>query len=115
MKRIESKKLFFWKSIGKYRMAIGVPEVLQAMEELTTNAFKLLIYFYTKDTGWTYNEEHVATSIGVNVRSVRRLKKELIDKEYLLIFEGERDVYVLGLEQVNKQKGKPLHMLGEKI
>lgn len=84
-----------------YNTSIPTNEVLNAMKDLSTGAYKLLMYYYSKRTGWQYDEQEMANTIDVSVRRIKELKKELVDKKYLLIVKGAVDLYFVGRTAVS--------------
>jgi hypothetical protein len=83
---------------------IKVPqsELVSAMQELSATAFKLLMYYYSRNDGWEFSDEHIAKTIDSSVRMVPKYRKELIDSKYLLIQKGQVDVYFVGKAAVEK-------------
>lgn len=73
--------------------------------ELKTNAFKILIYFYSKGDGWVFNNEIIAKLMDLKVRTVQELIKVLENKGYLLQQKGKRGeirVYLVGKKLVGE-------------
>lgn len=88
-----------------YRCRIPTNEAIDAMKDLSSGAFKLLIYYYSKSTGWNFNEIEIAEALGISVKRVGELKKELTDKDYLLIESGKNiDNYFIGRQAVRQWK-----------
>ena len=87
-----------------YKCKAPTYEVLDAMKELSSGAFKLLMYYYSRSTGWSFEDEDIAESLDVTVRVFKTLRKELVDKEYLLINKGETNVYFVGKRAVKEWK-----------
>ena len=83
-----------------YNTSIPSNELLVAMKDLSTGAYKLLMYYYSKRTGWQYNDDEIASVIDVTPRRVKELRKELIDMKYLLIVRGTVDLYFVGRKAV---------------
>ena len=84
-----------------YRCRIPTTEALTAMKDLTSGAFKLLIYYYSKSTGWEFKDDEMADALDVSEKRLKELKKELVDKEYLLILKGvDIDNYFIGRKAV---------------
>ena len=77
-------------------------ELTVAMTDLSGGAYRLLMYYYSKRDGWVFNDENIALTIDTSVRQVKKFRKELIDKEYLLIQIGEVNVYFIGKLAVDK-------------
>lgn len=76
-------------------------EVLEAMKELNETEFKLLMYYYSKSSGWSFNDADIANTIGVKERAVVNAKRVLIDKNYLLIIKNKvMDTYFVGKKAV---------------
>ena len=92
-------------SKNAYTCRIPTHEAITAMKDLTDTAYKLLIYYYSKSTGWEFRDEEIANVLGVTLRTVGNAKKELIDKEYLLIEKGSNiDNYFIGRQAVLEWK-----------
>ena len=88
-------------SQGAYRCRIPTDEAITAMKDLSSGAYKLLIYFYSRSTGWDFNDDEMADIIDVSLKRVKELKKELVDKGYLLIEKGPSiDNYFIGRQAV---------------
>lgn len=88
-----------------YRCKAPTYEVLDAMKELSSNAFKLLIYYYSKSTGWKFTDVDIANTLDVTAKTVGILRKELIDKGYLYILKNKHtDTYFVGKRAVKEWK-----------
>ena len=90
------------KSETKYMARIPQTELTSAMTELSIGAYKLLMYYYSKRDGWVFNDDNIAATIDTSVRQLKKFRKELIDKKYLLIQKGQVDVYFIGKLAVDK-------------
>lgn len=78
-----------------------VDEMFQAIKELSAPARTLLDIYYAVNSGWNFNDKHMAEVLGVTVRRFKEIRKELIDKEYLYIAKGpEVDNYYVGKSAV---------------
>jgi len=77
-------------------------EIIEAMTELSNGAYKLLLYYYSRRDGWTFNDKHIAKYTGTSERQIKKFRKELIDKKYLSIQFGGVVIYFIGKE-VNKK------------
>lgn len=104
----ERKKKYSGKAvIEKYQSGrfyrIPEQELLDAIKELTGNALKLFLYYFTKGSGWTFKDEEIAILLDVTEKTIAANRRELIDKKFLLIVEGkEIDNYFLGKTKVHK-------------
>jgi len=87
-----------------YKCKIPTYEALDAMGDLSAGAFKLLIYYYSKSTGWTFDDKDIANTLRVTTDTLRKLRAELLKKEYLLINKGVTDVYFVGKRAVREWK-----------
>ena len=85
---------------ASYNAVIPANEILTAIQDLSSNAFKLLTYYYTRNNGWEFKDSETAKSLGVNTRTLASLRNELINKDYLLIVKGKIDNYFVGRKQV---------------
>jgi hypothetical protein len=84
------------KSKARYKTSIPTKEIRNATKELSSGAFKLLIYYYGIEDGWYFIDKYTANSLDISERQLRLYRNELIKKEYLLIQKGEVDVYFVG-------------------
>jgi len=104
------KKNEIMHSKGKAMKNIIKPkdETLLAIKELTSNARILLDIYYSVNSGWDFNDNHMAKTMGVEVRTYKLMRKELIDKGYLYIAKGpEVNNYYVGKQAVgNIMKNK---------
>ena len=100
MSRKYEKRTLTMHSREVYNAVIPTNELLGSMKDLSTGAFKLLMYYYSKKTGWIYDDIEIAKAIDVTERRVRELRKELIDKRYLLVVKGTVDLYFVGRKAV---------------
>ena len=81
---------------------IPTNEILQAMTDLSPKAFQLLVYYYNTYDGFTFSDKSICNKVGVSDRMLGIYTKELMDKGYLLIYEGKiRNIFV-GQSEVNK-------------
>jgi len=88
-----------------YRCRIPSDEALSAMKDLSAGAFKLLVYYYSKSTGWEFIDKEIAEALDVTERRLAVLKKELTDKDYLLLLKGsDIDNYFIGRQAVQAWK-----------
>jgi predicted transcriptional regulator len=103
--KLQKKKDIVMHSQDTYRCKAPTYEVLESMRELTDTGFKLLMYYYSKSTGWRFDDADIAMTLGVTPRTVSNARKELIDKEYLLIEKGKNiDTYFVGKRAVREWK-----------
>lgn len=80
---------------------LPVIETLAAIKDLTGEAFKLLILYYSKTTGDVIDDKEIAEALEVTEKRVKELRKELVDKDYLLIEKGGHiDNYFIGRQAV---------------
>ena len=84
------------KSKGRYMASIPQVEITEAMRELSNGAYKLLMYYYSRNDGWVFVDDNIATAIRSSSRQVKKFRKELVDHGYLLIQKGQVDVYFIG-------------------
>lgn len=87
------------------RMQIPISELGYANDELTFNAHKLFLYYYSKDYGWYFTDPTIEKVLNFSLRTLQNARKELIDKNFLLIINGKVVNYFIGkaavLEQLN--------------
>ena len=73
-------------SKGQFMTKIPQDEALTAIKDLTPKAYQLLIYYYSKASGWEFNDEEIADTLGTTERMIKKYRKEiLIDLNYLWI------------------------------
>lgn len=80
----------------KVMASIPQVELIEAMSELSTGAYKLLMYYYSRNDGWVFVDDNIAKAINSSARQVKKFRKELTDKGYLLVQKGQVDVYFIG-------------------
>jgi len=108
-KRTKRTIVMFSKSA--HRCQIPTDEAITAMKDLSSNAYKLLIYYYSRNSGWMFEDEEIADSIGFSVKTLKILKKELVEKNYLLIEKGGAiDNYFVGRKVVNEWKNPDIEL-----
>lgn len=73
-----------------------------AFTDLKPNAFKLLVYYYSKSDGWVFDNKAIADVFCIKERTVRDLTKELEAEGYLL-------------QQKGKQEDVSLYFVGKKL
>lgn len=110
-----SNKTLLKKSKGKYMASIPQRELVEAMKELSNGAYKLLMYYYSRNDGWKFNEDNMAKAIDSSVRQLKKYRKELIDAKYLLIQTGKVDVYFIGKLAVKQFEEDDYSELEEEI
>ncbi len=81
-------------------------EIVEAMKDLSNGAYKLLMYYYSRRDGWRFIDANIAIAIDSSERQVKKFRKELIDKQYLLVQKGQVDVYFIGKLAVDKFKNE---------
>ena len=78
-------------------------ETLDALKELSGRARGLLDIYYSVNSGWNFNDNHMAKTLGVSVRTYKILRKELLDAKYLYIAKGpEVTNYYVGKQAVRE-------------
>ncbi len=87
---------------SNYNTSIPTEELITAMNDLSTGAYKMLMYYYSRKTGWNFSDTEIAKTIDVSERTVKTLRKELIDKKYLSIAKGAIDNYFIGRRAVQE-------------
>ena len=75
-------------------------ELIIAPKQLSSPAFRLLMYYYSKGSTWSWNDDNIAIELETNIRGIRRSRKELIDKKYLLIIKGTVTIVFVGKQAV---------------
>ena len=92
------------KYVDMLNVEIPQAEILAMMSDLTSGAKDLLLYYYSRNDGWRFDDENIAKFIKSSERQVKKFRRELIAKQYLLIQKGEVDVYFIGRLAVEKFK-----------
>ena len=106
--KLQKRKDIVMHSQDTFRCKAPTYEVLEAMKELNETEFKLLMYYYSKSTGWKFDDAQIASTIGVTPRTLVIAKHSLIDKEYLYIMKHkEADTYFVGKRAVREWKYPP--------
>ncbi len=106
--KLQNRKDIVMHSNDAFRCKAPTYEVLEAMKELNETEFKLLMYYYSKSTGWRFEDAQIAETIGVAPRTLANAKNSLIDKGYLYIMKNkEADMYFVGKRAVREWKYPP--------
>ena len=101
-------------SKGGYMTKIPQEEALMAMKDLTPKAYQLLIYYYSKTSGWKFSDKEIADTLDTTERMIKKYRKELIDLNYLWIMKGDLTVYFVGRSAVYDFKYSPVETHDEK-
>jgi len=81
-------------------------QLVKAMK-LSSSAFKLLIYYFSKSGSWKFNDTTIIKECNLTERSMKDARRELINNDWLIIDKsGIIDIYILGLDIVDQYKGK---------
>jgi hypothetical protein len=97
----KTKRTIVMHTTSTYTCRIPTHEAIEAMKELSDVAYKLLIYYYSKSTGWNFDDTVMADALGVTPRTISERRNELIDKGYLMIEKGKNiDNYFVGKKAV---------------
>ena len=89
------KRAIIMHSKSQHKSQMPTDEVEYALRDLTANAYRLLTYYYSKSTGWTFHDDKIANVLGVTLRTYKDLRKELTDKGYLLIINNKPPMYFI--------------------
>jgi hypothetical protein len=103
----KKKRTLVQKSVVEHTQMTRIPtsDLQNGYKELTANAFKLLTYYYSKSDGWEFDDKEIARAFGLNGdRTIGTLRKELVDKGYLLFYKGIVDNYFVGKKRVEEFK-----------
>ena len=65
-------------SKGQFMTSIPQDEALTAIKDLTPKAYQLLIYYYSKNDGWNFNDVEIANTLE---EVYQRLKSFFLDSE----------------------------------
>lgn len=85
---------------GQNMTRLPTNELEEAFKELKPNAFKVLVYYYSKGDGWEFRHEVMARDLNMKPSTVRTRTRELISKGYLLIVKGSVTNYFVGKKEV---------------
>ena len=89
----------------KYMAQIPSDELITAQHDLGNNAYKLLMYYYSKGTKWNWCDDNMIKDLGWSKRTLADCRNELIKQEYLYIEPGKHtDLYFIGRQAVNEWK-----------
>ena len=93
------------KDISKYSN-IPNDQLIKALK-LSSPAFKVLIYYYSKSGSWSFNDDTIATDCGLSKRGFNDARRELINNDWLIMDKGGIiTIYILGLDSVGEYKEK---------
>jgi transcription initiation factor IIE alpha subunit len=96
-------------SRGHHKNKALAEETIEALKELTPNAFRLFMYYNSRWNGWEFSDKEISDTLGVTEKTLRRLIKELKDKKYLLIEKSKkRHNYYVGKQAVQYWKKEEL-------
>ena len=80
-------------------------EAITAIKDLTPKAYQMLIYYYSRTSGWNFTDEEMIETLDVvNKRALMKYRRELIEKEYLWITGSDPVVYFVGRKSVSDYK-----------
>ena len=77
-------------------------DLTDGYRELSSNAFKVLTYFYSKGDGWVFDNKFIAHALDLKTRTISDLIRELEIKGYLLQQKGNINVYIVGKLRVHE-------------
>jgi phage pi2 protein 07 len=77
-------------------------EISLMLKKLSNGARDLLLYYYSRNDNWKFNNKNIAEFINTSERQVKKFRRELINKNFLLIQKGKIDVYIIGTLAVEK-------------
>ncbi len=93
------------KSRRTYMTQIPSDELVTAQHDLTAKAFGLLMYYYSKGNNWDWRDDIISTDMNMTERKVKEYRKELVDKDYLLVVKGRINNIFIGRQAVMDFKG----------
>lgn len=85
--------------------SIPSDEIITAYKDLSSKAYALLMYYYSKGDNWEWHDQNMAQDLCMTVRKIKEYRRELINKDYLLVFTGVITNVLIGREAVMKFKG----------
>jgi len=88
------------KSRRKYMAQIPSDELVLAQRDLSAKAFGLLMYYYSKGSNWEWIDDVISKDLDMTVRKVKEYRRELINKNYLLVFSGPISNVFIGRQAV---------------
>lgn len=84
---------------------INCEELETALRVLKENEFRLLMYYFSKNSRWKFKDTEICETLGIKDRTLNDLRKGLIDKGFLLIYLGnDINNYFVGEEAVRSWK-----------
>lgn len=86
--------------------SIPSDEIVTASKDLSSKAYVLLMYYYSKGDNWSWIDENISNDLGITTRKVKEYRRELVEKDYLLVFKGTITNVLIGREAVMKFKGR---------
>lgn len=98
------KKTLIEHSRRQYMTSIPQEELLTSMKDLTPKAYQLLMYYYSKQSGWEFDDSEMSSVLGISERMVKEYRNELIHKEYLYIVKGTITNIFVGRKSVSEFK-----------
>lgn len=79
---------------------IPADELVTAQLDLSNNAYKLLMYYYSKGDRWEWKDNEISEALKMSVRKVREYRSELVRMEYLHVVKGPITHVFIGRQAV---------------
>ena len=92
---------------GPY-MAIYLDDEFNVMHDLNTSAFKVFCYFNSNSDGYKegLSPQKISNFTGLNISTVKRNIKELIDKGYLVQSKRKKNKYDFSIIDFDKERAE---------
>ena len=102
------KRTLIRHSTANYTTRVPQDEALIAMKDLTPKAYQLLIYYYSKQDGWNFDDDEIGAVLDTTERQVKVYRRELVSKEYLWYQKGGGlTIFFVGRRAVHDFKHTP--------
>lgn len=95
------KRTIIMHSKSQHKSQMPTEEVEYAIRDLSNTEYKLLTYYYSKNTGWTFHDDRIAELLSITLRRMREVRNSLVSKGYLLIVAGPVPLYFIGRKAVS--------------
>ena len=96
----------------QFRVQIPQEEIEGALSELTPRAYQLLIYYYSKNDGFIFDNKVIANILSISTRQLSTYHKELREKKYLRIQRGATTIYFVGKNAVLEYEDEKVKKAG---
>jgi len=92
-----ANKTIFKREAAKHMASIPQKEITSGLKELSSGAYRLLTYLYSRGDNWIFSEKNTAIALATSPRQVAKYRRELIELGYLHIERAETvDLFFVG-------------------